>query len=57
MDQMFNLFLALQLVKVFLIYQLEMPANAVIILQQIKKIVDFEMLKPKFLLGMVFTPE
>ena len=49
---MIELYCSLQLLKSISIIQVDIPANLAITLAEIRKIVDFEQLKPEFILGL-----
>lgn len=44
-----NLVFFLQLAKAISFYDIKFPGNAEIFLQEARKLIDFEMLKPEFL--------
>jgi len=57
MEYIFGAYLSLQLLKCFTIFEIQLPALVVIVLDNLRSLVDFEMLSPKNLLKKFLTPE
>ena len=49
-DKIFMFFMYLQLENCLLLYDMEFPANVAVVLTQLRSIVKFEALKPKYLM-------
>ena len=52
-----DLILYLQLIKCILIYDMNLPANVLIVLTELRKIIEFEALKPKNLLPLIWSDD
>jgi len=53
MDELFNLFLVLQISKSITIYPVNFPANSLIYIKELRSVVDFEMLDPNLVLQFI----
>jgi hypothetical protein len=50
MDELFNLFMILQMSKSITIYPVNFPANSLIYISELRSVIDFEMLDPNLIL-------
>lgn len=55
MDELFNLFLILQISKSITIYPVNFPANCLIYIKELRSMIDFEMLDPNLVLQFIQT--
>ena len=53
LDNLWQLFFMMQLIQSLTMFQVHMPSNAQLYVEEIRKFVDFEMLKPDFLIYLV----
>lgn len=55
MDDLFDLYLVLQIQKSITIYQVNFPANSLIYLRELRSLIDFELLDPNLILDYFYT--
>lgn len=54
MDDLFELYLVLQIQKSITIYQVNLPANILIYLRELRSLIDFELLDPRVVLSYAY---
>ena len=56
-DYLLDFMLYLQLIKCIPIYDLNIPANVLVVLKQLRNIIEFDALKPENLLPFIWSEE
>ena len=57
MEELLSLFMIMQIIKSITIYSINLPANILIYIRELRSLVDFEMIHPSKLLQFIYTPE